>query len=194
MQNAYGPVYNGISAITYGSGKFVALSGSYGTFYYGYSTDGLAWSVGTLPAYAQWSEIVSNGTNFIAFATGNQSAISTNGITWTANSLNFNPSDNMFSFYLDGKYIISGTLSNQQTTYRSTDGLSWTQDTQEPLFSKQVSIAYDGVGKYLIVPKNYNIFYSSTDLVSFDGPSVSPSIGNNQDKTYLAYGNGIFVG
>lgn len=68
-------------SITYGDGKFVAVSGNVK-----YSTDGITWTVGSMPINA-FAVTYGNG-KFVAVSNStNESAYSVDGINWTASTL-----------------------------------------------------------------------------------------------------------
>jgi hypothetical protein len=93
----------GWRALTYGGGRFVAVSpstsGTYGKYIT--STDGITWATGniqdgsgTTGISSYWNCLVYDGTNFVAltnnplggFGTGTTVAKSTNGSTWTVDT------------------------------------------------------------------------------------------------------------
>jgi hypothetical protein len=79
------------SSICFGNGKFVAVSsGSPSTSSTGYhSTDGITWTLTTLPATQAWRSVAWNGSVFIAVGNSATIAISSDGLTWRAGNIPF---------------------------------------------------------------------------------------------------------
>lgn len=72
--------------VSYGNGKYVAVA--CGSNNSAYSTDGIKWSLATLPAEANWFALCYGNGLFITFDVGNdfngsnRAAYSTDGIKW----------------------------------------------------------------------------------------------------------------
>jgi hypothetical protein len=75
-----------MTAITYGNGKFVAVSNNNTSA--AYSSNGTSWTVVSIPGSpTNWQDVVWNGTKFIAIpVSGTSYASSTDGITWTVST------------------------------------------------------------------------------------------------------------
>jgi hypothetical protein len=200
--NYYSSLFGGVSgikSISFGSGKFVVIPDTYGATIFPYSTDAITWNHSTLPASTNWIKIISDGTNFFALAQDGSGAYSTDGITWTARSFPEAFASSTLSYsrinYVNNKYIVTGYFGSYiPKAYTSTDAITWTENTAK-FFSTHptASIAYDGVSQFMALGNGSNLPFRSTDLISFDGPYVTPRMGNNTTTSILEYGNGLFV-
>lgn len=87
--------------VAYGNGKYVAV----GDKKFAYSTDGVSWSYGTLPFYA--NGIAYGNGMFCAYGySSNAICYSTDGINWSTANTNYN--SNYFSIYfLNDRFVIS---------------------------------------------------------------------------------------
>jgi len=102
-----------------GSPIWVGLNGDYN---YSRSTDGITWTIGSLPVsgsyYCAW-----NGSVFCAVKYGStQAYTSTDGSLWTSRTLN--AAYNWSSIVWDGTNFIV-IASNNVQTIKSTDGITW---------------------------------------------------------------------
>ena len=170
-------------SLTYGDGKFVAIS--YNSDASAYSTDGINWTASTLPSSANWRPLTYGDGKFVAIATGSDKAVySTDGINWTASTL---PSSSFWNSvtYGDGKFVAVGNFSSKAAY--STDGINWTESTL-PSSKNWSSVTY-GDGKFVAVIYNSDKSAYSTDGINWT-ESTLPSSANWQAVTY---GDGKFV-
>ena len=171
-------------SLTYGDGKFVAIS--YNSDASAYSTDGINWTASTLPSSANWRPLTYGDGKFVAIATGSDKAVySTDGINWTASTL---PSSSFWNSvtYGDGKFVaIAGSYSNKAAY--STDGINWTESTL-PSSSFWNSVTY-GDGKFVAVGN-----FSSKAAYSTDGINWTEStLPSSKNWSSVTYGDGKFV-
>jgi hypothetical protein len=117
-------------AITYGGGKFVAVSYSYDTTVY--STNGINWTqTPTPPSGSLWSITYGNGV-FVAVGdpipgAPTPSAVSTDGITWSSGTM---PNDSFWrgASFGNGVFIaIDSSYASKSAS--STNGITWTLRT-----------------------------------------------------------------
>jgi len=128
------PDTNG-NVLTYGDGKFVAIS--FASNKAAYSTDGITWTASTMPSSANWRSATYGNGKFVAVGAGSTAAYSTDGITWTASTL---PSDSSWISiaYGNGTFFTAAYGSNKAAY--STNGITWTESTL-PSSANWISIA-----------------------------------------------------
>lgn len=87
MTLPYLPISKEYTDITFGNGKFVAMTTE--QFYCVYSTDGINWTKITMPSSQQWHAVTYGNDKFVAVADAKADvcAYSTDGITWTEMSM-----------------------------------------------------------------------------------------------------------
>ena len=170
--------------VTYGNGKFVAISG-YTSNITAYSTDGINWTTGALPSFTKsWQSVVYGDGKFVAVASNvSKAAYSTDGVNWTETTLPSSANWTSVTFG-DGKFvaIASGT---SKAAY-SADGIRWTAATLPS--SASWSITY-GNRKFVTVAYNSNKAAYSTDGVSWTAISL-PAFAKWKCVTH---GDGKFV-
>jgi hypothetical protein len=124
--SGYGYNWEGL---TYGNGKFVAVSKS-GTKKAAYSTDGTSWTSATMPnTSVGWYGVAYGNGKFRAIAyDSNKTAYSANGSTWTE-GLDM-PSSDYWSrvVYGDGKFVAIAS-SSTKAAYLTDSGTSWQEAT-----------------------------------------------------------------
>jgi len=124
----------------YGDGKFVLIAGqansssgtSGQTTVGAYSTNGITWTLSTMPGVAQrWSAIAYGADKFVAAASNTTApAYSTNGITWTQLTL---PNATWFQIaYGAGRFVAMTGLDSSFSAPTSTDGITWTLANEHP--------------------------------------------------------------
>ena len=170
-------------SVTYGNGKFVAVTGSSSKA--AYSTDGIGWTSASLPSSAYWNSVTYGNGKFVAVA-GNSSkaAYSTDGISWTSASLPLSTNWQSVT-YGNGKFVAvpttHNTASSSQAAY-STNSINWTSVSLPS--SGWQSVTY-GNGKFVAVGGRKAAY--STDGINWTQVTLSSFF-------YSAtYGNGKFV-
>ena len=148
--------------LTYGDGKFVALSKDTATV----STDAVSWTENAMPVsmnsgepLAGWVSVVHGEGKFVAItsdfaaSTGSSvAAYSTDAITWTQTTL---PASRAWASVVHGdeKFVaISTHYPLNNTAAYSTDGITWTQ-TALPSSLFWETVAY-GDGKFVAINNN----------------------------------------
>ncbi len=186
------------SAVTYGNGKFVAMT-AFGDRRIAWSTDGIQWSGEAFPAGLPESifsitygngKFVAVGDNFYDAAA--VAAASSDGIAWTAQTLPNNAVWGSVSFG-NGRFVAlpyegsggqdSGSFSDVAAT--SADGLTWTASTLPSVGSWGTGTFGNGV----FVAFSGNTLATSADGISWTASTVPAPV-----SYYAAsYGNGRFV-
>ena len=176
------------NSMVYSNGKYVALINN-DTNQYGYSTDGINWSIGTLPVFQFWNDICYGDGKFICVGenndTNNVYAYSTDGISWTKGTM---PSSQQWQAvcYGDGKFVATST----RICAYSTDGITWAQSTL-PSGSYINRLCY-GNGKFVgvsILANDMDVATYSTDGITW-AQSTLP-VSKRWDS--ICYGAGKFV-
>ena len=104
-----GSYIGGCEAVTFGSGRFVAIDGTSSTSSF-ISTNGIDWVAGTLPgAAASWKTVTYGGGVFLATVTGSsRAALSDDGIHWTSQTLTTSSSWSAGAYGAGNFLIIAG--------------------------------------------------------------------------------------
>lgn len=113
------------SSVTYGNGRFVAVTSSNNVT--AYSTDGSSWTAGgSLPSSTTWSGVAYGNGRFVAIASGGTDAAYSldNGLTWASSTL---PSSSSWSKISYGQGLFIAVASDMSAT--SSDGVVWTLRT-----------------------------------------------------------------
>ena len=175
------------------------------------SPDGITWTARTPPDNVQWGSIIANGTTFCALATDNsaESCTSTdNGVTW---SLGGGP---LFKNWYKVRHITSGYCalgSNIRSTITSTDGLTWTENTNSlpsiaywkvqttglvtivNIYNDTVisNIEIDSIGSFIYTLNNIisDILNLHLDSTNINTTVILDSISYNELLTYLEINN-----
>lgn len=160
-----------LTDITYGNGKFVAISKNNQIYY---STDAVNWTKPTTPFTSSITNAnkmahvgFGNGL-FIATSTDNKTARSTDGINWTLGQA----IRGMRVSYVNGMWHMASSYDDYR--YWSMDGITW---TAAGFFSVMYSsnVVYAN-GRYLMI-RSDGYVYTSTDGKNWawDGkPALSP--------------------
>jgi hypothetical protein len=177
-------------SVTYGDGKFVAVSMSAADTAQ-YSTDGINWTATPPgPEYNQWQSVTYGNGKFVAVAsTGTNKVMnSDNGINWKSASLTDGSGNSWTSVtYGDGKFVAVAQSWPDNVIY-STDGINWkaTQGTENNLWT---SVTY-GNGKFVAVGTLYStsVMYSADAITWYSGTPAEEN-----PWTSVTYGNDKFV-
>jgi hypothetical protein len=179
--------------VAYADGKFVAIKGQSGNYTdIAYSTDGITWTVVTMPVSAQWRSVsYGNGVFVVISYSSNIAAYSTDGIIWTQTTM---PVESTWCSvaYGDGKFVaVSGDNSSKNIAAYSTDGITWTQATM-PNSANWQSVTY-GNGKFVAFTTDINamsIVAYSTDGIIWSRVSDYVTVAYAKS---IIYGNDKFV-
>ena len=150
-----------------------------------YSTNGISWTVSTLPGSAYWTSVAYGNNRFVAIAEWSTvAAYSTDGMSWTQTTMP-TPSGWKSVAYGDGKFVAVSTGDSGSAS--STDGITWTQTTMPGSFS-WTEVAY-GDGKFVAVA-----MFSSASAYSTNGTSWTyRNLPTYANWTSVTYGDGKFV-
>ena len=177
------PSTNSWYSVTYGNGKFVAVSGTSSVV--AYSEDGISWASSTLPSPISCRSVTYGNGKFVIIADGtNVMAYSEDGINWTSSLL---PTSNSWQSvtYGNGKFVaVAGAA---RTAAYSEDGINWTASTlPSPIYYRSVTY---GNGKFVAVSGNSGIGAYSEDGINWTSSALS-----SPDRwRSVTYGNGKFV-
>lgn len=173
------------SGITYGDGKFVAVSGSNSSKAI-YSTDGINWTETSMPNSRNWYGVCYADGKFVSIAKNtNVVAYSIDGIDWTEVTLPANHSNWSNVVYGDDKFL--AIRYNAANVAYSFDGSIW-YESNISISSTWAWLAY-GNGKFVTHAGSVSKIAYSTDGLDWT-MIASPNIGTV--KT-VAYGDGVFV-
>ncbi len=175
------------SSVAYGGGTFVAVAtGTVAAT----STDGINWTQRTLPAYASWRSVATDGNGtFVAVSDSyGQAARSTNyGLTWMLFDMPVFGNWNSIT-YGNGIFLAVDHISNSSNiAATSSDGALWAKRTL-PYSGCWMSVAY-GNGMFVATAMNSNISAISLDGIDWMQESLPASAA----WSALGYGNGSFV-
>lgn len=179
--------------LAYGNGKWVALTAGDGAGkgWRAYSTNGINWTVGaSLTDLSIIDPVLSNlifdGTRFLAAYAAMYTYASTNGVNWGVISPSFN-SLNMTSgpgglAYGNGVYVMTPISTNTIAVY-STNAVNW-QSTPIPSAAPRKSLVF-AFGLFIAPSDNLNSYLCSTNGVNWIETSFS--IGNTVVYNKIAY-------
>lgn len=181
-KNSTLPASRAWSRITYGNGKYVAVT--FDSAYGAYSIDGITWTEMIMPTSKSWYGITYGNGKFVAVGGGSASgAYSTDGINWTEMTLP--ASQKWFSVtYGDGKYVAVAQGSNKGAY--STDGIAWTEMSM-PESRDWQNVTY-GNGKFVAVAGGTSAGAYSTDGITWTAMTLPAS-----GSWYVSYGDSKFV-
>ena len=121
------------------------------------STDGITWTVGTMPSSGDWYGPAWNGSVFCSVRYGsNIGATSADGTSWTSRSLPY--SYNWINIVWDGTNFIAFASNNIQTI-KSSDGISWSNGGSLSETGYYYG-ASDGAGTIVVIDGSNDINYS----------------------------------
>ena len=178
------------ASVTYGNGRFVAVSGEADKAVY--SEDGVNWTEIILPSSSTygWNSVVYGNGKFMAVRKGTtqSAAYSEDGVNWIATSLPI--STNWTSVtYGDGKFI---AISGCTYSAYSEDCINWTRVISNAIPSDNYDVTY-GNGKFVAIGRdnssNSNLAAYSEDGINWTQTTMPCSAIWHS----VAYGNGKFV-
>jgi len=206
-------VATGSKAIAYGGGRFVLVEGNFSNSV-AYSTNGISWTVTTLPANddsseSNWVDIAYGNGRFVAIADSSaMAAYSFNGATWYKSNL---PSISEWSSISYGQGVFYVT-SLGDAAASSPDGVTWTLRDGSflpiditstnansipasttartlPSASTWQDVLWDG-SKFVAIgyttATSLGAYATSTDGATWTGGTIAQS-GGNWEYTCLAY-------
>lgn len=176
---ATSPPAAGWYRVTYGNGRFVAVSNASDTKLM-HSSDGVSWSTSGSTGSGFQDVTYGNG-RFVGV--GSSAAYSVDGINWTP-ATGPTPSGWFSVTYGNGRFVAVSRYSG--ASWYSVDGATWTSSSTPP-GSEYLSIAF-GSGVFIAAARDKNTFIRSTDGTSWTSVTVPKNLWNS-----IAYGNGRFV-
>ena len=190
---------NNWQSVTYGGGKFVAVSAD-GTNRVMHSTDGITWTSASAAEVNGWRSVTYGGGKFVAVSADGTNRVmhSTDGITWTSASAA--ESNNWSSvIYGNGQFVAVSEFGNTNRSMHSTDGITW---TSEPGGERQwQSVTYGG-GKFVAVSNNslterimYTSYVSYIESATNNGSidNTIPLNINISGDTFVDLGGGVLT-
>lgn len=178
----YDPAFAIATPVRLWSGSlWQALPVASGTDVYS-SPDGKVWTLRTLPYSQIWRGIAHNGAGtFIAVGGTNttQTAISTNGTTWTAGAATTSPADWGQIAYGAGTFVMVTNGTSTSTQYSTNNGTTWNLGSIGATVSKIVFLNDRFIA---------GSFRYSTDGINWDGLTGVGTVTN------FSFGNGIYLG
>lgn len=154
--------------------------------FYSRSTDGITWTLSTMPTAGDWYGPAWNGSVFCALRYGsNEAATSSTGSSWTSRTLSYSYNWNVIVF--DGTYFIA-IAKDQTQVIRSTDGISWSDTGVLPDAVNTYYGASDGSGTIVLTNSGGSIYYSTDN-----GATWSKTLGAQGPWFGVEYCNGYFL-
>ena len=163
----------------------VFVSIRYGQYSAASSTDGIVWTLRTMPSATNWNTAVYGNGLFVTvphFTT--QSASSTNGITWTLSTMSSSLSYPLMT-YGGGTFV--ATSYNSTSVIYSTNGISWQTSTM-PLATTWQSLTY-GNGTFVAIAQGVTTAASSTNGIAW----TTRTMPSAPTWSTLSYGAGVFM-
>jgi hypothetical protein len=184
-----------MTCVTFGNGKFVALSKNTTVFVYT-STDGINWSVTGQWSASQYTTpnyIIYEGGKFIATATINVPS-SYGVIEYSTNGSSFNgsaafPISRLERFEVAYKNGIYSIITPEGITRYSTDGITWTDGTKLPDYNWQ-SITAGGL-YFIAIAQNTDAIGISADGITWQ--VADGRLPHNLMWSSITCGDGMFI-
>lgn len=168
---------------------------------YIYSTNGVNWTTGTLPASVGITGAAFNGTTLTIVAGGSNTDdafTTTNGTTWTlrdTGDTGTGGNEGHSALIWDGtRFIATSNLNNSTALRWSTDGATWTQVAGGTGSNGFADIAFDGSSRYIAIAASA----TATQRTCTSNPTVAANWTNITLPTStlwirVVYGNGIWI-
>ena len=177
------------SSVTYGNGKFVAVSRD-GQNRVMSSTDGISWTASQATEFNSWNSVTFGNGRFVAIATTGTNRVmsSIDGINWTSGlGPDINNSPWRSVTFGNGRFVAVASGGTNRIM-SSTDGINWTI-RQAPETNSWWSVTY-GNGKFVAVGS----LGANRVIVSADGINWTAHQAATEGFWYaVTYGNGKFV-
>ena len=180
------PLGGNWSSVTFGNGKFVAVSaGGNGTMAYS-EDNAITWNVIKLQNNIQWTSVIYGNGKFVAVSFQGYSAYSLDAITWNVVNLPQNATSVTFG---NNRFVAVSSFGLRNPIY-SNNGITWALGTLQNYESYNLTSVTYGNGKFVAVSSltNWSTIYS-TDGITW----VEPQLLYYDTWTSVTYGNGKFV-
>ena len=194
--NAYSGVW---FSVTYGNGKFVAVSYNTSLTSAMYSSDGYTWTAVTTPYTNGWRSVTFGNGVFVAVAesgtAGTRVMRSLDGINWTFPSYT---ADNSWQSvtYGNGLFVAVSNNGTNNRIMSSPDGITWTNRGSSSLNFSFSAITFDN-NTFAAVISNVNnrVVAYSTNAITWSLSSSAVISGTSLANTWtsIAYGNNKWV-
>ena len=179
------PVSDGLYGLAWSGSRFVMV----GRHYFGYSDDGVNWTVTEQPDYFVFGDVAWNGSQFMA-VWGGKVMSSSNGVAWSV--LRSRSGDSLKSVAWSGsQWVVAGNNSTAAMVSTSPDGVAWTDLNGDAgatflavASSGGVHVAVDGAGKI----KRFSGGVWTDELSGLAGSVVSLVVEPAGFRTFSSYG------
>ncbi|MEO8234982.1 MAG: T9SS type A sorting domain-containing protein, partial [Flavobacterium sp.] len=184
------------TSVTYGNGKFVAVSntGSGTGDRIMTSLDGITWTSSSGLPDGAWESIVYGNNKFVAISSGSVIS-STDGIAWITDPTNLPVKSWKSITYGNGLFVaVCFDTTSNYCVVTSPDGITWT-----PQFSAANNWSSVTYGNSLFVAisrgggSTTNVVVTSPDGINWTGRTVPAQL-NMTFMFGVCYGNNLFVG
>lgn len=157
-----------IRSITYGGGKFVAVSGNKAIT----STDGMTWNLPINMSsrdFGYFNSITYGNGSFVAVGKQQNVCNSVDAISWSCVSIPPYYNDLMSITFGDGVFVAVGATASgtNNISYSSTDGVNWSPSTLSSSDTLSLGVAY-GNKKFVAAQEN-NTTYTSNNAINWQG-------------------------
>jgi hypothetical protein len=172
-----------INTMTYGAGKFVALTNNSTAGQVATSTDGLNWTFSAISA-APWYGIAYGNGTFVAINAAQSTpmtATAPDGVTWTLRTAATRWKNVAFG---GGKFVTSVWGASNKVGV-STDGISWSTVTIPATLDGSISYAN---GQFVLMGANYVL--TSSDAITWTVNTLPVTVGTSPS---VSYGNGKYM-
>jgi len=186
------------TSVTYGNGKFVAVSSTSTTINrVMYSPDGINWTQAAAAAQLSWQAVTYGNGMFVAIANSGSNCVmySSDGINWTSSSVEAEPNKAWSTVaYGNGKFV--ALTSSENLTMHSTDGITWSAVTNSGLsgnLSGWAGLAYGGNKFAAVASSGTNrAMYSYTGTIDDEVSDWTTSVGQAAELDKSLSGTGTY--
>jgi hypothetical protein len=164
--------------IAYGAGRWVSVGSTGNTSCVDYSTDGISWTTGTMPAPNNWDSIIFAQGRFFAIAYGsNTCATSIDGVTWTGVTMPTQTNARRTSVSYSATIDMWIATSRDASYFDSSpNGTTWTART-----ASSVADWYGSAGNssiFVAIANNTTTYATSTNGTSWTGRTFAVNTGS----------------
>jgi hypothetical protein len=189
------------TSVTYGNGKFVAVSSTSATINrVMYSPDGINWTQAAAAAQLSWQAVTYGNGMFVAIANSGSNYVmySSDGINWTSSSVEDEPNPERKTWstvaYGNGKFV--ALTSSQNLTMHSTDGITWSAITNSGSSDNTAGwagLAYGGNKFAAVASSGTNLaMYSYTGTMDDEVSDWTTSVGQAAELDKSLSGAGTY--
>lgn len=169
--------------VTYGNGAFVAVSQN--------TSSVITASPAINSATANWIDVATNGTIWVAISVSGQTSYSSNGITWNIGGTLPTATGWYDVTYGNGVFVaISQKTTGGSISAYSTNGITWTAGGSMGSTSQFFSLATNNTGQFVAVALNSAVVSVSNNQGVGWTQYPMPS---SQAWSSVTYGSGVYV-